>query len=310
MDTLWILCPVYRDVESFLQLRGRLGAVIADTPELAGLKVEYVVVDDTAGVDQEIDRLCEMDATTVLQPPFNLGHQRAIVYGLRRMAGKIQDEDLVVTMDADGEDRPEDLPRIVQSLVNDRAAMRQVVLALRTKRREGFVFKIMYLAFRIAFRLLTGVTIRTGNFAAYRGWIARHVLQHPHFDLCYSSTLNSLNLPLVFVPCERGRRYAGKSRMGYSQLITHGMRMLMPFVDRIAIRSLIVFSLTFALALALAAVVAAIRILTSAAIPGWASLTLLLVLILSFVALGNFVVLFAVFSQSRGISLSNLEQGE
>jgi hypothetical protein len=28
---------------------------------------------------------------------------------------------------------------------------------------------------------------------------------------------------------------------------------------------------------------------------------------LSFVALGNFVVLFAVFSQSQGISLSNLE---
>jgi hypothetical protein len=98
--------------------------------------------------------------------------------------------------------------------------------------------------------------------------------------------------------------------MDPSRLIMHGMRMLMPFSDRIAIRSLIVFSLTLVVAIVTAFIVGGIRIFTTLAIPGWASLILLLVLVMSAVALGNFVVLFSVFAQSRSISLANLEQQE
>ncbi len=87
----------------------------------------------------------------------------------------------------------------------------------------------------------------------------------------------------------------------------HGVRMLMPFMDRIAVRALTAFSAMFALGITLSLMVVGIRIFTDAAIPGWATATLLGLLILSFIALGNFVVLFAVFSHSRGISLANLE---
>jgi hypothetical protein len=88
----------------------------------------------------------------------------------------------------------------------------------------------------------------------------------------------------------------------------HGVRMLMPFTDRIAVRALTAFSAIFGLGVLLALVVLGIRVFTNAAIPGWTTFTLLGILILSFVALGNFVVLFAVFSHSRGISLANLEE--
>jgi hypothetical protein len=50
------------------------------------------------------------------------------------------------------------------------------------------------------------------------------------------------------------------------------------------------------------------RIFSRSAIPGWATNTLLLLVAISFVALGNFVVLFAIFSQSRGASLGHLEE--
>src|SRR5437879_13317345 len=84
--------------------------------------------------------------------------------------------------------------------------------------------------------------------------------------------------------------------------------MLMPFIDRIAIRALVAFSALFCFGIVASLTVIGIRLLTEAAIPGWATSTLLLVLILSFVALGNFVVLFVVFSESRGISLQNIEE--
>ena len=95
--------------------------------------------------------------------------------------------------------------------------------------------------------------------------------------------------------------------MNTLRLFMHGVRMLMPLIDRIAIRALTAFSSMFALGVTLALVVVGIRVFTSVAIPGWAMATLFGLLILSFVALGNFVVLFAVFSHSRGISLANLE---
>jgi len=91
------------------------------------------------------------------------------------------------------------------------------------------------------------------------------------------------------------------------RLFMHGVRMLMPFTDHIAARALTAFSAMFALTITLVLVVVGFRVFTDLTIPGWTTAALLGLLIVSFVALGNFIVLFAVFSQSRGISLANLE---
>lgn len=302
------MCPVFLDVESFLLLRKRLLEVVEDHNELR-MDVRFVVLDDTAGDDPDIDTLHPLGDVRVIGAPFNLGHQRAIVYALRTIAPEIGDDDLVVTLDSDGEDRPEDLPRLLAPLLADPSDRKRVVLARRTRRQTSWRFKVMYLFFTILFRLLTGTSVRTGNYAAYRGWQARRMLLHPYFDLCYSATLLSLQLPIELVPCERGPRYAGRSRMGFSKLLMHGLRMLMPFIDRIAMRALLLFSITLALSIITSLVVLGVRVFTDAAIPGWATYTLIGVVILSFVALGSFVTLFAVFSQSRAISLSNIDQG-
>ena len=44
------------------------------------------------------------------------------------------------------------------------------------------------------------------------------------------------------------------------------------------------------------------------AVPHWAPLASLIAVGLSFVALGNFVVLFAIFSQTQGLSLHDLDR--
>jgi len=305
---LWVVCPSYDDVASFTILRERIQEAVASSPlQLAG--IEFVLVDDTGGVDPNATALRELDDVTVLDPPFNLGHQRAIVFGVRSISARLREEDVVVTLDADGQDKPEDLPRLVAPLLAG-GDLRKIVLARRSKRQESLLFAVLYRLFRIFFRALTGTVVRTGNFAAYRGWTARHVLRHPYFDLCYSSTFLSLNLELEYVSCDRGERYAGRSRMSYGRLIMHGLSMLMPFTDRIALRALIVFAGTMAASFALAVGVACVKLFTNRGIPGWATSTLLLLIVVSFVALGNFVVLFAVFSQSRGMSLADVEEGE
>ena len=81
----------------------------------------------------------------------------------------------------------------------------------------------------------------------------------------------------------------------------------MPFTDRIAIRALAVFVFFGILGGVLAAVVVCLKLFTSSAIPGWTSYIALGALIVSLVALGNFVSLFVLFSQTRAVSLANIE---
>jgi polyisoprenyl-phosphate glycosyltransferase len=138
--------------------------------------------------------------------------------------------------------------------------------------------------------------------------VAKRALLHPTFDLSYSSAILALDMPVTFVPCERGRRYQGESKMTYGKLAMHGLRMLMPFTDRIAIRALGTFVFFGLFGAALAVVVLFLKIFTSASIPGWASYVALSALIVSLVALGNFVSLFVLFSQTRAVSLASIEE--
>jgi hypothetical protein len=307
---VWIVTPVYRDVESFRILRDRVLDVLEEGGIAERSNVRFVVFDDTAGQDPDIRELAPLPDIRVLRPPFSLGHQRGLVYALRRILRDVGDDDLIVTLDADGEDRPEDLPRLLAPLLAAPPPDRRIALALRTKRRESRAFKVMYLAFRGMFRLLTGTTVRTGNFVSMHGELAKRVLLHPAFDLSYSSTILALDLPVVYVPCERGSRYRGRSKMTLGRLVAHGARMLMPFSDRIAVRALIVFAGALAVGLALALAVLGIKLFTDEAIPGWATFTALGAVILSVVALGNLVTLFVLFSQTRAVSLSNLEEND
>jgi glycosyltransferase involved in cell wall biosynthesis len=299
----WIVTPVYRDVSSFEILRERIHEVLAD--RAGGLR--FVVLDDTAGQDERIAELRRHADVTILRPPFNLGHQRAIVYALRKILPRVDDEDTIVTLDADGEDRPEDLLRLLAPLEDGPRLRQEVALARRTRRRESLGFKAMYLLFRLLFRGLTGATVRSGNFAAMPGSLTRRILLHPSFDLSYSSALLVLDIPIEQVPCERGERYEGRSKMTFGRLSMHGLRMLMPFTDRIAVRALGVFVVSLVLGAALALVVVGVKLFSNSAIPGWASFTVLGALLVSLVALGNFVSLFVLFSQTRAVSLSNIE---
>ncbi|MFM8304523.1 MAG: glycosyltransferase [Actinomycetota bacterium] len=263
--------------------------------------VRFLVIDDSAGADIEVGELAKFTDVEVLTPTYGLGHQHAIVLGVRTLAQRIEDHDIVVTLDSDGEDRPDDLPALLAALRNAEA-VKTIVVARRTQRQVGLAFRAAYAVFRILFRVLTGLVVDSGNFAAYYGWTAKRVLFHPNFDVCYSSSLLSLGLPVVKVPCPRGPRYEGRSRMTPATLVLHGLRMMMPFLDRITVRALFTFGTLFLIGLVLALAVAVgaifeVGIPTEAAIfaPAFAGVAL--------VGFGNFVVLFALFTNYGGLRL-------
>ena len=160
------------------------------------------------------------------------------------------------------------------------------------------MFKLLYLNFKALFFILTGLTIKTGNFACYRASSIKKIIGHPLFNLVYSSVFMSLKLNLSLVPCERGTRYFGSSKMNTVSLIAHGIRMLMPFLDKISIRFLV-----FSFCLMGTSIVAFVSILFSSygldfQISGGVKLAILLTIGISIISILNFISLFALHSQS------------
>ena len=293
--TCWIVTPVLRDVESFQRLRHEVGRTVGDT------MVRFVVVDDSAGVDAEMVDLEGLDDVEVLTPPFNLGHQRAIVFGLRSLVRRVADDDIVVTMDADGEDQPADVHRLVGALLEGGMPL---AIARRTSRTESLRFRVMYVFFRLLFRALTGTTVRSGNFAAQRARSLVATIDHPSFDLCYSSTLLALPRPTAHVPCARGHRFAGRSRMSPYGLIAHGIRMMLPYSERIAVRAFILATVSGA---GLAAATVALGLGVFGSEPGADAAAVFIGLGSVFLtSLVGVVVLFSGFAQASAVAMKGI----
>lgn len=234
MPALWVLSPSFCDSASFARVREGLVASLSKTD----LEARFVLLDDSAGQDPDAAALARPD-TRVWTLPYNHGHQAALVWGLRRLKAEAAEDDYVLTLDSDGQDRPEDAPALLAPLLATPEHLQLVALARRTSRPESLTFKACYAAFKLLFLVLTGRVVRNGNFAAFRGRALSEVLSHPHFDLAYASAFASLPLPLAMVPLPRGERYSGRSRMGFMGLFIHGLRMLLPFCEVIAARGLL-----------------------------------------------------------------------
>jgi hypothetical protein len=146
--------------------------------------------------------------------------------------------------------------------------------------------------------MTTGITVKTGNFSCFKARAIKKVIHHPFFDLCYSSVFLSLKLNLNLVPCERGLRYHGESKMNSIGLISHGIKMLMPFLDRISIRLLVCFAVVGGVSLLSAFVALIYPQIFPFEVTRAFKIILLSAFIISSLSAMNMMVLFSIFSQS------------
>jgi hypothetical protein len=114
----------------------------------------------------------------------------------------------------------------------------------------------------------------------------------------YAAAVYKARLPMVLVPTQRGTRLEGRSQMNLVALVVHGLSAMAVFGDRIGVRLLIVVSLGMVLAGGALIGVVGIRLLTTLAIPGWATyvsgiLLLMLTQMLLIVLVFAFVILAA-----------------
>jgi len=235
-EELWILIPVFNDWGAAGLLLESLDSVLAQQQMTAAV----LVVNDGSSVPCP-ERLytgtgAALRQVWLLQLRRNLGHQRAIAVGLAFLHSEMNGE-AVVIMDGDGEDRPEDIPRLVERFRQEGG--KKVVFAARTKRLEGVVFRAFYLLYRWLHRLLVGMPVRVGNFSVIP-WAHLSTLVVSSELWChYAAAVFRLRLPVEMVPAVRGRRLAGHSHMNFVALVAHGLSALAVFGDIVAVRLLV-----------------------------------------------------------------------
>ncbi len=284
---LIIVIPVHNDWECLAILTERLGAVLG----AVGICFSIVAVDDASHVPESAP------VAAIIRLTRNIGHQRAIAVGVAYALVNTEAETIAI-MDADGEDRPEDLPALLAALEESGS---QVVVARRRRRSEGPRFRLFYIAYKIAFRILTGEQLDFGNFCVLRRDAAQRLVGMHELWLNLPATIMRSRLQTVRLPTDRGRRYVGRSRMNLVSLVTHGLSAIGVFSERAFTRVLLAIGgiaafmmLSFTLAMALKA--------AGLATPGWLTtiaVAALIVLIQSAtVALCG---LFVVFGQAANL---------
>lgn len=268
-----IVLPVYNDWVSFERLLGEIDALFAR----AAYAITVYAVDDCSDGDGGGDGatapppLLHLDggiaAVNVVRLSMNVGHQRAIAVGLVLAAAEDANAWIAV-MDADGEDRPEDLATLVGLAV---AEPGRAFVAARRKRSEALTFRIFYWLYLRTFKLLTGKAIAFGNFSVLPRRYAVRLAHNGNIWNHFAATIVQAKFPLTAVPTVRGRRYAGRSSMNFVSLVTHGLGAMSVFSDAIFVRMILVSGVLLASSGLAALVVVALRLFTTLAVPGWAT---------------------------------------
>ena len=267
-DRIAIVMPVLDDWISFSMVVLAIAQKFAST----GRRFVVVAVDDGSTMRRGNDSTllppdsC-IEAIEVLQLAINLGHQRAIAVGLATVARR-DDIATVVVMDSDGEDRPDDIAALLTAAHQH---PEHVVLAQRTRRSEGIIFRIGYIIYKLSFRVLAGRTIDFGNFCLLPMSVVRRLVHMPDLWNNLPAAIMRSRLQRIAVPTVRGVRHAGRSHMNVPPLVLHGLSAMSVYADQIFVRVLLGTAVAAAITVLGALVVVVIRFGTSFGVPGWAS---------------------------------------
>jgi polyisoprenyl-phosphate glycosyltransferase len=310
---LIIIIPVLDDWSSLRLLL----AALKEELQRSSINAHLFIVDDGSAQQEELglELLRGFASVRILRLVRNMGHQRAVSIGIAFIAEEKTNWNVIV-MDGDGEDKPSDVVRLYQEHL--RSQSKSIIFARRKIRSESAAFCASYFVYRKLFRILTGHSIRFGNFSLIPAFFVPRVAALNESWSHYAGALVKSGLPLQTIDCDRGMRLAGKTGMNYVSLVVHGLAAIAVFSETVGTRALIAAAVAGILDIAAIITAVLIRTFTHLAIPGWATYIVgLSTILLAQLIMLSFTFIFFIL-QSRGNALllpfnyrsfiSNIEQ--
>jgi glycosyltransferase involved in cell wall biosynthesis len=200
-----IVIPAYNEVEN-------IKAVLEAIPSrICGLEAAPIVIDD--GSDDGTFETVVKSGHRAYRNLVNHGGGAALRKGLdiaRRRGARI-----IVTMDADGQHRPEEIPRLVAPILADKCA---VVIGSRVLGVESasLTRRVGLRVFNFIIRLLTGVPITdcaSGFRAFHAGVLSRLTLRQNQYHTAeFIIKAARERIPIIDIPISARPRASGASK--------------------------------------------------------------------------------------------------
>jgi glycosyltransferase involved in cell wall biosynthesis len=208
---LSIVVPLLNEEATLEQLYRELEAALAST----GLDWEVVFVDDgsTDGSHRELVRLHAAHLNVrVVRLRRNFGKAAALAAGIDVAAG-----DVVVTMDADLQDDPAEIPNLLEKLDDGF----DVVSGWKCDRHDPFVRRFVSRIYNAATRLATGVKLHDMNcgLKVYRAEVFQHVRLYGERHRFVPVLAHHLGFSVAELPVNHRPRTNGHSRFGIERYL-------------------------------------------------------------------------------------------
>lgn len=206
-----VVIPVFNEQDNIPELYQRLTAVMQGL----GGSYEIILVDD-GSTDRSFLMMKALheqdDRVKVLNLSRNFGHHLALTAGIDYAKG-----DAVILMDADLQDQPEEIPKLVERLNNGY----DVVYGIRKNRKESFARRMASSLFMAVMNRVAG----SGHFAT--GGVFRVMSRQVRDELqrCRETSrfitglVGWLGFSQIGVEVEHGARYAGQTKYNTWRLI-------------------------------------------------------------------------------------------
>ena len=207
VDNLSVVVPVYNDQEVLQELYRRLNPVV----ESLATHYEIVLVDD-GSKDHSWDEIMKLreadDHIVAVKLARNFGQQNSIAAGLNVAKGEI-----IVLMDSDLQDRPEDIPVLIDTLLKSGT---QMAIAQWQTRQDTWAKRKVSNIFNRVSNTITAIHIEPhlGVFRAIRRSVVDELKKFPEKTSTTLSLLYYIGANYAIVPLKRDARFAGKS--GYN----------------------------------------------------------------------------------------------
>ena len=231
MKKIIILIPVFNDWESLIKLITEVDEHLKDYKEI---NFDCLVINDASTVNLPLlKKPKNINSLKILNMSENKGHARCNAFGIRYVYKNL-DFDNLILMDADGEDRPIEIKKLIDRMIKDPSIS---VVAKRIKRSEGFLFQLLYQAHKLITYIFTGENITFGNYSCLTKKDVENLHSKASLWSSYSGTVKKNITNFNEISSVRGLRYFVPSQMSFMKLILHSFSIIAVFKYQVFLRS-------------------------------------------------------------------------
>ncbi len=250
-----ILIPVFNDWQSASKLIDEINNLSISSK----FQISVIIMNDASNHDRlnEDKNLENIKSYKIINMKKNQGHARCIATGLRYINDK-EDFNYVIPMDADGEDRPEEIKEFIKQI---EVLNNKPIVGSRVRRSESLLFQFCYKIHKLITLTFTGKSIKFGNFTCLPKSTVEKMINEKATWNSFSGSLTKVEKDLSSIPSIRGTRYFGPSKMSFYNLIKHSLSIISVFRKTFLIRSALFIVLYILLIKSYASVITAIPLI-------------------------------------------------